>query len=196
MPSTWIDRDWRLGIFVMLVVLTIARPAGAREVGRSEAPCTVDMPTLLTVVDVPDLFEPAIMELFRWSPTFRQQCVRLVAEASRLRLVIRVARRVTPFLGRTTIARSPMGRLQAWIHLTPSSRYEAELIAHEIEHVIEYLDGVDVRELASRRRGAHQSGWPDLVESERAMRVGREVAHEMSANRRSSAHDPGAGAAQ
>ena len=183
-------------IFMMLVVLTIARPAVAQEVSAPETPCTVDTPTLLTVADVPDLFEPAIMELLRWSPTFRQQCLRLVAEASRLRLEMRVTWPVLPFPARTTIGRAPTGRLQAWIDLAPASRHDSELIAHEIEHVIEYLDGVDVRELASRRKGAHLSGWPNLFESERAIRVGREVAREMSANRRASANLLGARAAQ
>lgn len=206
MASTWIAKPCFvrtdigvrrcLAIFTMLVVLAIARPAVAEEGSAPAASCTVDAPTLLTVVDVPDLFEPAIMELFRWSPTFRQQCLRLVAGASRLRLVMEATWPVIPFPVRTTIARDPAGRVQARIQLTPGSRHEAELIAHEIEHVIEYLDGVDVRELALRRKGASRRGWPNLFESERAIRVGREVAQEMLANRRAGGRALGARAAQ
>jgi hypothetical protein len=56
-----------------------------------------------------------------------------------------------------------------------------ELIAHEFEHIIEQLDGVD---LASRaavpRSGVHeQPGTPGMFETVRATRIGQRVAAEV-----------------
>jgi hypothetical protein len=58
-------------------------------------------------------------------------------------------------------------------------------LAHELEHVLEHVDGVDVRRAVERGvRGAH---WTDHgnLETARAVAIGRAVAQEM---RESSPH--------
>ena len=51
-------------------------------------------------------------------------------------------------------------------------------IAHEFEHLIEQLEGVDLRDLAHRRQGVWHSG-DEMFETERAIRAGVQVMHEM-----------------
>jgi hypothetical protein len=68
---------------------------------------------------------------------------------------------------------------------------DVELIAHEIEHVLEQVDGVDLRSLATMRDSGVRSVAPDLsryetrprYETRRAMLVGAIVTREVSASR-------------
>ena len=54
----------------------------------------------------------------------------------------------------------------------------AEWVAHEFEHLIEQLDGVDLHDLERRGQGAWKSG-NQMFETERAVSVGRRVLREM-----------------
>lgn len=57
---------------------------------------------------------------------------------------------------------------------------QVELIAHEIEHVIEQLDGVDLRVRATLpASGVRSRDHGDEFETTRAIRVGRMVAAEV-----------------
>ena len=60
------------------------------------------------------------------------------------------------------------------------ARLVAELIAHEFEHILEQLDGVDLNRWVGhsgvRRVGGNREGSP--IETERACQVGRLVAGE------------------
>ena len=77
----------------------------------------------------------------------------------------------------TKICRQPSGAIVAAIDIAPFGD-PAEWLAHEFEHLIEQLDGVNLRELERRRQGAWQSG-NQMFETERAVRVGRRVLREM-----------------
>jgi hypothetical protein len=56
---------------------------------------------------------------------------------------------------------------------------QEELIAHELEHVIEQLDGIDLHALASRpATGVHVCA-DGAFETTRAVKVGRAVAGEV-----------------
>jgi hypothetical protein len=54
----------------------------------------------------------------------------------------------------------------------------APWVAHEFEHVIEQLDGVNLRDLERRGQGAWKSGGR-MFETQRAITVGRRVWREM-----------------
>ena len=112
------------------------------------------------------------------SPTFRSQC-RRIAEAPNLSVRVRLDMAIIGRIYRavTSICRQPSGAIVAAIDIAPFGD-PAEWLAHEFEHVIEQLDGVNLRELERRRQGAWQSG-PQLFETERAVRVGRRVFREM-----------------
>jgi hypothetical protein len=72
------------------------------------------------------------------------------------------------------------GRRYATVEIGPLDD-QVELIAHEIEHVIERLDGVDLRARAALRgTGVHQCvGGNDAFETIRATRAGLAVAQEV-----------------
>lgn len=69
------------------------------------------------------------------------------------------------------------GAIVAWVTIAAFGD-PTEWLAHEFEHLIEQLDGVEVRDLAARRQGAWPSG-DQMFETERAIRVGRQVAEEV-----------------
>jgi hypothetical protein len=103
---------------------------------------------------------------------FRRQCQRI---ANTPDLLVRVQ---TTEVGsswtraRTNIAKQADGTLLAIVQLGARQDY-VELIAHEFEHIIEQLDGID---LASRARlgstGVSRAFATNAFETERAKRIG------------------------
>jgi hypothetical protein len=76
------------------------------------------------------------------------------------------------------------GRMLAHVQLGQSADPE-ELIAHEFEHIIEQLDGVDLPSLARRATaGVRLTQDVDRFETERAVAMGRQVTHEIRTARR------------
>jgi hypothetical protein len=112
---------------------------------------------------------PTVQVAWTRSPTFRSQCARL-AKAGTIVFVhvvssVQIRRQAQSVIGITrdgaTVARV----------LVRSSADIVELLAHEFEHVLEYLEGVD-----HRRSGTMLSH--DAYETDRAMDAGRRVARE------------------
>jgi hypothetical protein len=143
-------------------------------------------------VPIPDNLEvdPTYRPLLEWmlerSPTFRRQCLR-VAGSSALTVRLypsgsfwtRGARAITQFV------RGAGGGMDAEIYLTRLDD-EVELIAHEIEHVIEQLDEVDLSSLAELPdTGVHQTlSAGATFETSRAAQTGLRVAREVRETRR------------
>ncbi len=116
--------------------------------------------------------------MLRLSPTFRRQCRRL-AEATNVIVVIRLEelQRRPSFNARTAFAHRNHGELIAVDVFLRLSANAAELIAHEIEHVLEQLDGVDLEaQLGSGNVWKREDG---AFETRRAIEVGRRVAREI-----------------
>jgi hypothetical protein len=126
----------------------------------------------------PEMYRELIETMMQRSPTFRRQCLR-VARAQGLRVHLRSAYPAnysTP-RARTDIVRTGHGGMVATVTL---QRVDAlpELIAHELEHVIEQIDGVDLR-LQSLRPGTGVRDCGDgSFETIRAERIGAMVAQE------------------
>jgi hypothetical protein len=111
------------------------------------------------------------------SPTFRRQCARL-AESS---VVITVAFGLPRHLMSKAHAFTRMEFRDGFVtKALVLLAFEApDPLAHEFEHVLEQMDGVDVRGAVERRvRGAHRTDHGD-VETARAVAIGRAVAQEM-----------------
>jgi hypothetical protein len=70
------------------------------------------------------------------------------------------------------------GRLIAVVEIFPLHDY-VESLAHELEHIIEQLDGVDLPGKAARRRAGVTAVSPDVFETTRATRVGQRVRSEV-----------------
>jgi hypothetical protein len=135
-----------------------------------------DIPSSITV---PTAFRPLLQSMLRRSATFRRQC-RRIALASQLRIVLRPAP-VWPSSARarTRLLTTSEGLL-AFMELV-SLEDPIELIAHEFEHVVERLDGVDLRHQAALPRTGVRSCADGSYETLRAKRVGEQVALEVRA---------------
>ncbi len=133
-------------------------------------------------VTVTSLYRPVIARMLERSPTFRRQCAR-IARASGIAIVLRSEVHGGHHADAwTTIARGENGRpRQITINIVAGPR-TAELIAHEFEHIVEQLDGVDLRLKASMRASgvrACDCGDTEMFETERAIAVGQQVAREV-----------------
>jgi Tol biopolymer transport system component len=119
-------------------------------------------------------FQRLVEQMWQVSPTFRKQCVRLAA-ASGLTITVQAEslRRRSDVRALTMMRRDKASLVRADINLLVVGD-AVELIAHEIEHIIEQLDGIDERPDACGRHGS--SG---AVETCRAVDVGRRVAAEV-----------------
>ena len=124
--------------------------------------------------------QPAVAAMLRDSVTFRRQCARLAGSHS---IVITVDDAVipdrAPFRAATEFTVDPQGRMLARVRI--GSRVDLEeMIAHEFEHIIEQLDGVDLPSLARRATaGVHTVHDEGHFETERAIAVGRQVVREI-----------------
>jgi hypothetical protein len=127
---------------------------------------------------------PIVVEMCQRAPTFRRQVMRLARQRT---LEVRVAPGRFTAGGRTR-ARTAMtlidGQLRSASVEVPDGnpRLLVELVAHEFEHIVEQLDGVDLAAW-SGRSGVYRIGGPDgasAFETERAHQIGRLVAREFS----------------
>lgn len=134
-------------------------------------------------VSVPGDLRRHVESMLVVSATFRAQC-RRIAEAPSLRVVIRVDPALVDrsYRARTWFARAPSGGIFARVHVSLRLN-PVEWIAHEFEHVIEQLDGVDLPALAAGHKGVWLS-TDKMFETIRAIDAGRAVAAEMERARR------------
>jgi hypothetical protein len=126
--------------------------------------------------------KPVVTAMCQRAPTFRRQVVRLARQHG---LEVRVSPGQIRGAGRAR-ARTAMtrvdGQLRSAIVEVPygDSALVVELVAHEFEHILEQLDGVDLKAWAGRsgveQLGASNADGP--FETERAREVGRLVAGE------------------
>lgn len=173
---------------VTCVLVTMSVPGFAQS-SRTSLTVTQDYVAAdLMALDVPipdnlhvdAAYRPLLQWMLDRSPTFRRQCLRVAGNS---RLTIRL-HPPGPFWTRGARALTRFdragGALVAEIRL---SRFddEVELIAHEIEHVIEQLDEVDLSSLAELpNTGVHQAlSAEKTFETSRAAQVGLRVAREV-----------------
>ncbi len=129
---------------------------------------------------ISDTYRSLIEKMLRDSPTFRRQCLRIAGERM-LTVYIKPTWPSPPGVRATTrVTRQPNGRVSAHIAMSPRTD-TIELLAHEFEHIIEQMDGLDLAALAALpRTGVYRdSSLPEAFETVRAKRVGQRVAGEM-----------------
>ena len=170
-------------LLALLTAMILAEPAQQLISFNSVFPYNDDATIAAPVVApdnvlVPEGLRGAVAAMLRASPTFRRQCARL-GRAAGLRVV--VTRALIPgWAGaRTQIVHMAGGRVVADVLLGYSGDH-VTLLAHEFEHVLEQLDGVDLAAMAARsgtgvRQVSHAAGF----ETERAIAVGQQVAGEV-----------------
>jgi hypothetical protein len=171
-------------MFATMVLVTLV---ASRSWAQDDAPGTVgaapcaalgdvvQMPGTIQVAE--DLRRP-IELMLRKSPSFRSQC-RRIAKVARLYVRVRIDARLEgkPYRARTTISRQASGVILADIDIKAFGD-PTEWLAHEFEHLIEQIEGLELDDLARRRRGAWYSA-DGMFETDRAIRMGRAVLEEV-----------------
>jgi len=156
---------WRRAcVLVFVLLLAMSRAAAAQTACADAIPPNIDTGVLT----------PAVTALLRASPTFRAQCER-IAGAIWVRVTLAVTTGIGSGRARTTMFRFSAGALKAEVVLHFGEDYR-ELLAHEFEHILEQLDGVDLRSEAQ-----HGRAWlldDGAFETRRAFAAGRQARRE------------------
>ena len=120
----------------------------------------------------PESYRPILTAMLERSPMFRRQCLR-IANTPYVRVLLRTLQTAVPTgpRARTTIRRTVDGALIATVLIRPLEDMP-ELIAHELEHIIEQLDGVDLSERASISSSGVHLCEDGSYETTRARHVG------------------------
>lgn len=163
-------------IFVIAVVMSFLVCDGAADADEAAAAACSTLPQTLQMDSVAQV---AVAVLLQRSPTFQRQCA-IIASAPHVRITVST---VPPnafgalVRARATIQRFSPGVLRVRIEI-PAGGDVHELVAHEFEHVLEVLEGLDVERL-SRVVGSGVSQVSGGFESDRAQAAGRAAAAEV-----------------
>jgi hypothetical protein len=124
-------------------------------------------------IHVDPLLQPLVATLLERSPTLRRQWQAIGASRSiRVSLISTPLLRETPSArARTEFSRYALGAIRAVVVL-PAVVDLTELLPHELEHVLEQIEGLDLPALAKRgESGVHEIGR-GVYETERARKAG------------------------
>lgn len=135
--------------------------------------------TLPDNIELPRDLERMLARVYRGSATFRAQCDRIGA-AGTLSVNVKLDTAIPSSYQAFTLICRRGHAVRADVHVPPAARAMAELVSHEFEHILEQLDGLNLRML-SRVRGSGVRESFDVYETTRAQRAGRIVAAELSA---------------
>jgi hypothetical protein len=164
-------------LLAVVGVLVVAAAAQAQQPRQADQACRDG--AMPGNVD-PGVFAAEMRTLVRRSDTFRRQCARIAADR-RVRVRVSIVNSVDGGArAQTTIRRGPRGTLDADIDVRFGGNYR-ELLAHEFEHVIEQIDGVNLSyEAAAGRAWQVAAG---TFETRRAFAAGRRAAREAETRR-------------
>ncbi len=156
--------SWAGGVLgaALCGVLLSAEPA--QRCQQSDLPPNIVIPHMLTRV---------LQSIYDRSPTFRAQCERL-AQARDLRVTVHLNNAIPSRCRAFTRIRRQGREIRAEVHLPPGSGL-VELAGHEFEHLIEQVEGLDLRSMARARRTGVREVYPEAFESDRAIIAGRIV---------------------
>src|SRR5262245_46329823 len=158
------------------LVLVLQIGVGWPDAPLHAQPLTVE--TIPSNIQVTENARPLLRDLLALSPTLLSQC-RRIGMAPHVRVLIRL---VPPtgmlWRARGTISRHEAGALVAVLEI-PVTPELAELISHELEHVIEQMEGVNLAALATMRGSLAYRDEIGRFETVRAIGVGRAAAGEV-----------------
>ena len=143
--------------------------------GAIAAPIESSLPPNLVVAD---MIRPLVTSMWGLSRTFRRQCARLTKHPE---ILVQIRIRLGVSNGRAqAVVQHEQGRRHVEVQIEQRKpELYVEYIAHELEHVLETVDGMDLPRLARQR----VDGVMDLggrYETVRAESVGRMVAREVT----------------
>lgn len=148
------------------LLLVAALPARAQtETCGSTVPANIDAGQLA----------PKIVDMLMRSETFRRQCRRIAATR-----VLRIRLGISPqpsagYRALTVLERYEAGALRADVRLVFGEDY-VEMLGHEFEHVLEQVDGINLRSEVSH--GEAQVLIDGSYETRRARKAGLQVLRE------------------
>ena len=160
--------SWVCGALVLLAMVGVAIAGESQPCCASPLPSNVDFQ--------PRDLEAQIVRIYERSPTFRSQCERIGA-ADSLRITVRIDTAIPNHYRAFSVIQRHGGQIRAEVHLPPSSDH-SEMLAHEFEHILEQIEGLDLRTLARIKGSGVREVQYDLFESDRAQAVGRVVVAE------------------
>jgi hypothetical protein len=125
--------------------------------------------------------EPLFRQLLARSPVVRRQYERLSAARNVSIFVSLVSRLPGDRHAQTVFYPGPSGGFEAWVEISSPLRAEeyAELLAHELEHVMERIEGVNLASLARQRNGGVSMSADGSFETVRAIRAGRQASRDL-----------------
>ncbi len=191
MPTRWERGRWAVAARQAGAILLLTAVIGEATAGQafdhdfqgvgspssSGATAPALDPQLPANLVVPGMFRPLVRSMWRLSPTFRRQCARL-AEHPEVLVQIEFLSRISNGLANGLIKQRHGGHHVAVSIGGRKPELYVEYIAHELEHVLEAVDGTDLPRLAHQRvDGVLNLGG--AYETARAQSVGRMVAHEV-----------------
>jgi hypothetical protein len=129
-------------------------------------------------IEVAPLLQPVLDRLWEASPAFRRQCARIGAARD---LTVRVLAEDRPrqptIAARSVLSFRGVSLASAAVYVDPSPD-AAQLLAHEFEHILEQLDGVNLAEQPDSE-AVWRSG-ENHFETQRAVEAGRRAARELA----------------
>jgi len=157
------------------MAMNIARPYIDDEIPSARG--TMSVPGN---VEIPGNLRSTVAAMLRYSPTFRRQCARIGRAADLEVVVQRGLLAASAKEGAVTrMVRGTKGGIEADV-LIDALGDTVLLIAHEFEHIIEQLDGVDLAAMAARSAtGVSARSDDGQYETERAVAAGQRVAQEV-----------------
>ena len=127
---------------------------------------------------VAEALRPVLHHMWQTSPAFRRQCARLAEASIELTVHIGLPDGATGVQAMTRIKVQDGLVRHVTVYLIRILNRAYELLPHEIEHVLEQIDGVDLRVLAfDGVLGVH--AYRDVYETSRAVAIGRLVEREV-----------------
>ncbi len=133
-------------------------------------------------LEVPRDMVPMFERLYSQSATFHAQCDQ-IAEARNARVSVQLDVTIRSSCRAFTVFTRKRGIVCADVHMPPSGIQFAELIGHEFEHILEQVEGLNLRALARTRGSGVREVEHELFETDRAQRAGKIVADESRLSR-------------
>jgi hypothetical protein len=128
---------------------------------------------------VSPIYRSLVDLMLKRSATFQMQCAR-IANARELHVVLQAPQQPMRSGARsiTHVRRYSDGQMIALVEI-PVINNQVELIAHEVEHILEQLDEINLSAVAARRNSGVHRLQTGVFETVRATRTGIAVADEV-----------------
>jgi hypothetical protein len=164
----------RTKLMLWMVLISVTLCAG---VARADLPANLQI-------------DPALASGVQWlwsrSPTFRRQCQRIgTVDGLGVHLALTPASPQPGADAVSVVRREAAGhgvRVQIGVSRALNQHRILELIAHELEHVVEQIDGIDLDLLTLRGVAGVYSTGDHRFETARAAAIGRRVIQEAETN--------------